>query len=79
MRWNTSTRSTKKKSTRRSTSNSMEVVRWEDCILVMEAVMGEARIMDMDIITTMDIIPDMVRDREVGAVGLTPMVAIKRT
>lgn len=57
----------------------MEVVRWEDCILVMEAVMGEARIMDMDIITTMDIIPDMVRDREVGAVGLTPMVAIKRT
>jgi hypothetical protein len=61
---------------RNSISRSMEVVRWEDYIQVMEAVMEEARI--MDIITTI-IILGTVQDLGVGAVGLIRMVAIKAT
>ena len=82
MRWNTSTRSTRKRSTLRSISHNMLLVpsmeaRWVDYILDMVVVMGEAR-MDI-IITIMAIILDMDRDRGVGAVGLIRMVAIKGT
>ena len=59
-----------------SISRSKEVVRWEDYIRVMEAVMEEARIMDT-IITI--IILGTVQDLGVGAVGLIRMVAIKGT
>jgi hypothetical protein len=77
MHWNTSIRSIRKRRfMRNSISRSMEVVRWEDYIQVMEAVMEEARI--MDIITTI-IILGTVQDLGVGAVGLIRMVAIKAT
>ena len=61
---------------RNSISRSMEVVRWEDYIRVMEAVMEEALI--MDIIITI-IILGTVQDLGVGAVGLIRMVVIKGT
>lgn len=84
MHWNTSTRSTRKSSTRSSISHSMLLAlnmeaQREDYTLVMVAVMEEARIILMDIITIMDIIRDTVRDRGVEAVALILMVAIKGT
>ena len=77
MHWNTSIRSIRKRRFMpNSISRSKEVVRWEDYIRVMEAVMEEARIMDT-IITI--IILGTVQDLGVGAVGLIRMVAIKGT
>ena len=77
MHWNISIRSIRKRRFMpNSISRSKEVVRWEDYIRVMEAVMEEARIMDT-IITI--IILGTVQDLGVGAVGLIRMVAIKGT
>jgi len=78
MHWNTSIRSIRKRRFMpNSISRSMEVVRWEDYIRVMEAVMEEARIMDTITIIILGTVQDL--GVGVGAVGLIRMVAIKGT